>query len=287
MKKYACILNVFVFILLFFSCFLTSPKSSKSIKYSNRSFYSKSKTIREDVKEYSKYIKKNMEESNQNICSFYEESGIKEGKVFELLAGGYVTWVKSNNLSVLKDRYNNLIKDLEELKYSYIFSPIRFKTFSWLSNSYTYSVNEDNYKIFGYEIPIAKIIAFESTEEFEKKYEVRSLKLNSEGSNVNFEKYRIGFPKISLKEASKEVGYINSYNFGVFDNSLTDSFQLFYKKKKCNIMLAYLTIRNKETDKDKTYEIALNLKLFNDIVKLLFAKYPNLSKEKLKLPIDE
>ncbi len=120
-----------------------------------------------------------------------------------------------------------------------------------------------------------------------KKYAVKSLKLNSEGSNVDFEKYRIGFAKIRLKEASKEVGYINSYNFGVFDNSLTDSFQLFYKKYKCNIMLAYLTIRNKETGKDKTYEISLNLKLFNDIVKLLFAKYSNLSKEKLKLPIDE
>ncbi|WP_438938871.1 S2/P23 family protein, partial [Borreliella valaisiana] len=56
-------------------------------------------------------------------------------------------------------------------------------------------------------------------------------------------------------------------NFGVFDNSLTDSFQLFYKKNKCNVMLAYLTIRNKETGKDKTYEMSLNLKLFNDIVK--------------------
>ncbi|WP_234930705.1 hypothetical protein [Borreliella garinii] len=74
-----------------------------------------------------------MEEGNQNICYFYEESGIKEGELFELLAGGYVTWVKSNNLSSLKDRYNNLIKDLEELKYSYIFSPIRFKTYLWLS----------------------------------------------------------------------------------------------------------------------------------------------------------
>ncbi|WP_210360160.1 hypothetical protein [Borreliella garinii] len=45
MKKDMCILNVFV--LLFFSCFLTSPTSSKSIKYSNRSFCSN--TIREDV----------------------------------------------------------------------------------------------------------------------------------------------------------------------------------------------------------------------------------------------
>ncbi len=52
-------------------------------------------------------------------------------------------------------------------------------------------------------------------------------------------------------------------------------------------MLAYLTIQDKQTNKDKTYEISLNLKLFNDIVKLLFAKYSNLSKEKLKLAIDE
>ncbi len=45
--------------IIIFSCFLTSPTSSKSIKYSNRSFCSK--TIREDVKEYSKYIKKEHE----------------------------------------------------------------------------------------------------------------------------------------------------------------------------------------------------------------------------------
>ncbi|WP_432756404.1 hypothetical protein [Borreliella garinii] len=54
MKKDMYILNLFI--LLFFSCFLTPPTSSKSIKYSNRSFCSK--TIREDVKGYSKYIKK-------------------------------------------------------------------------------------------------------------------------------------------------------------------------------------------------------------------------------------
>ncbi|WP_456264082.1 BB0158 famile outer surface lipoprotein [Borreliella americana] len=27
---------------------------------------------------------------------------------------------------------------------------------------------------------------------------------------------------------------LNSYNFGIFDNSLTDSFKLFYKNSKCN-----------------------------------------------------
>ncbi len=83
-----------------------------------------------------------------------------------MLAGGYVTWTKSNNLNVIKDKYNNPIKDLEKLKYSYIFSPIRFKTSSWFSHIDTYSVNDNNYKILGYKIPIAKIIAFESTEEF-------------------------------------------------------------------------------------------------------------------------
>ncbi|SCW45651.1 hypothetical protein SAMN02983004_01163 [Borreliella japonica] len=31
------------------------------------------------------------------------------------------------NSRVIKDRYNNLIKDFEGLRYSYIFSPIRFK----------------------------------------------------------------------------------------------------------------------------------------------------------------
>ncbi|WP_215537568.1 S2/P23 family protein [Borreliella bavariensis] len=284
MEKDICILNIFVFVSLFSSCFLTPPKYSKSINIQTEVFYSKS--IEEDIKEYSK---KNSEESNQNIF-FNEKSGlseIKEGEVFELLVGGYVTWAKSGNLIVIKDKYNNLIKDLEELKYSYIFSPIRFKTSLWFSYSDTYSVNNDNYKIFGHEIPIAKIIAFESTEEFEKKYEVKSLKLSSEGSNVDFEKYRIGFAKINLKETSKEVGYSNSYNFGVFDDSLTDSFQDFYKKSKCNYMLAYLTIRNKQTGEYKTYEIVLNLKLFNDTVKLIFDKYSNLSRKKLKLFIDK
>nr|WP_269843253.1 hypothetical protein [Borreliella burgdorferi] len=42
----------------------------------------------------------------------------------EILASGYVTWVKSGNLRAIKDKNNNLIEDLRELKYSYIFSPI-------------------------------------------------------------------------------------------------------------------------------------------------------------------
>ncbi|WP_210361707.1 S2/P23 family protein [Borreliella valaisiana] len=283
MKKDMCILNVFVS--LFFSCFLTPIKSSKVIDIHTEVFYFK--PVGEDIKENNK---KNINESDQNICSFDEEfrlNEIKEGEVFELLAGGYVTWAKSGNLCIIKDKHNNVIKDLMGLKYSYIFSPIRFKAFSLFSYSDTYSVNDDSYKILGQEVPIAKIIAFESTEEFEKTHEVKNLKLNFEGSNVDFEKFRNGFAKISLKEISKEVGYVNSYNFGVFDNSLTDSFQLFYKKNKCNYMLAYLTIRNKQTGEDKIYEISLNLRLLNDAVKLIFAKYSNLSKKKLKLPIDE
>ncbi len=40
---------------------------------------------------------------------------IKEGEVWKLFVGGYVTWVKSCNLRPIKDKYNNLIKDLEEL----------------------------------------------------------------------------------------------------------------------------------------------------------------------------
>ncbi|WP_420025685.1 S2/P23 family protein [Borreliella valaisiana] len=283
MKKYMCTLNVFVS--LFFSCFLTPIKSSKVINIQTEVFYFK--PVGEDIKENNK---KNINESDQNICYFDEEfrlNEIKEGEVFELLAGGYVTWAKSGNLCVIKDKHNNVIKDLVGLKYSYIFSPIRFKTFSLFGYSDTCSVNDDSCKILGQEVPIAKIIAFESTEEFEKTHEVKNLKLNFEGSNVDFEKFRNGFAKISLKEISKEVGYVNSYNFGVFDNSLTDSFQLFYKKNKCNYMLAYLTIRNKQTGEDKIYEISLNLRLLNDTVKLIFAKYSNLSKKKLKLPIDE
>ncbi len=79
-------------------------------------------------------------------------------------------------------------------------------------------------------MPIAKIIAFESIKEFEEKYAVKSLKLISAGSNIDFERYRTGVTTISLKEASKEYGYINSYNFGVFNDDLTNSFKLLYKK---------------------------------------------------------
>ncbi|MGF7102078.1 hypothetical protein HNP70_001098 [Borreliella kurtenbachii] len=117
-------------------------------------------------------IKTHIKESNNNICLTFKEpklNEIKEGEVFELLARGYVTWAKSGNLSAIKNKNNNLIEDLRELKYSYIFSPIRFKTYSLLSFSYAnYSINDNNYKIFVQEVPIAKIIAFESNEEFEK-----------------------------------------------------------------------------------------------------------------------
>ncbi len=192
----------------------------------------------------------------------------------------YVTWVKSGNLRAIKDKNNNLIQDLKGLKYSYIFSPIRFKT--WLG--YTYYTNDNNYKIWGQEVPIAKIIAFESTQAFEKKYEVKSLKLIYEGSDIDFEQYRTGLVEISLKKVSKEPGYINSYNFGVFNDDLTNAFKLLYKKSECSYMLAHLTIKDKQADEDKTYEIALNPKLFVDTIKLIFAKYPNLSHEKLKIP---
>ncbi len=46
-------------------------------------------------------------------------------------------------------------------------------------------------------MPIAKIIAFESTQAFEEKYEVKSLKLISEDSDIDFEQYRTGLAKIS------------------------------------------------------------------------------------------
>ncbi|WP_425337294.1 hypothetical protein [Borreliella tanukii] len=100
-------------------------------------------------------------------------------------------------------------------------------------------------------VPIAKIIAFEATKEFEEKYEVKNLKLISEGSNVDFEQHRVGVAKISLKEISKEPGYTISYNFGVFNDELTNSFKLFYKKNRCNNMLAQLTIKDKKTMKIK------------------------------------
>ncbi|SCW41505.1 hypothetical protein SAMN02983004_01015 [Borreliella japonica] len=62
-----------------------------------------------------------------------------------------------------------------------------------------------------------------------KKYEVKSLKLISEVPDIDFERYKTGFALISLKESSKEPGYINSCNFGVFSDDLTNSFKLLYK----------------------------------------------------------
>ncbi|WP_418905171.1 S2/P23 family protein (plasmid) [Borreliella finlandensis] len=283
MKKGICILNIFFFISFFYSC-LPAPESSKNIK---TGIFGSEPIIKINKKNIEEDSKKNIKEENNNTCSFDEESRlneIKEGEVYGGLLAGYVTWAKSGNLRPIKDKHNNLIKDLEGLKYSYIFSPIQLKT-SGLS--YTYHINDDSYTILGSKVPIAKIIAFESTKEFEEKYEVKSLRLISEGSNIDFERYRTGIATISLKEASKESGYINSYNFVVFDNALTDSFRLFYKKSKCSHMLAHLTIKDKQTHKDEAYEIALNLKLFNDTIKLIFTKYPNLSNEKLKLFINE
>ncbi|WP_215539844.1 S2/P23 family protein [Borreliella bavariensis] len=279
MKKGTSIFNMFFFISFFYSC-LPAPESSKGVKTEILGF----ELIKEDNKKnIEEYNKKNIKKDNNNICFVDEESRlneIKEGEVWELLAVRYVTWVKSGNLRAIKDKNNNLIQDLKGLKYSYIFSPIRFKTWP----GYTYYTNDNNYKIWGKEAPIAKIIAFESTQAFEEKYEVKSLKLISEGSDIDFEQYRTGLAKISLKEASKEPGYINSYNFGVFNDDLTNAFKLLYKKSECSYMLAHFTIKDKQANEDKTYEIALNLKLFADTIKLIFDKYPNLSHEKLKTP---
>ncbi|MBB6213529.1 S2/P23 family protein (plasmid) [Borreliella californiensis] len=283
MKKSISILNIFFIISFFYSCVVGS-NSLKNIKTEGLDFELSEENNEKDIKE-------DNEEDIKNISCINEEFGsseIKEGEVQGGLFAKSVTWIKPNNLRAIKDRYNNLIEDLKGLKYSYIFSPIRLKTFSWsLFSGYTYHINDDNYKIMGIKVPIAKIIAFESTKEFEKRYEVKNLKLIFEGVNFDFEKYRTdGFAKITLKEVSREAGYINSYNFGVFNDALTDFFTLFIKKSKCNYILAYLTIKDRQTSEDKTHEIVLDLKLFNDVVKLIFAKYPDLSKEKLKLPID-
>ncbi len=226
------------------------PKSLKNIETEISRF----RLIKEDNK-------KDIKENNNNISYINKESiltEIKEGEAYGGLFAGYVTWVKSGNLRAIKDKYNNSIKNLKGLKYSYIFSPIRFKTSSWFSYNYTYYINDNNYKILGSKVPIAKIIAFESTKEFEEKYEVKSLKLISAGSNIDFERYRTGVVTISLKEVSKESGYINSYNFGVFNDDLTNSFKLLYKKGEYSYMLAALTIKGRRTNKDETYEIALN-----------------------------
>ncbi len=104
MKKGVYILNIFLFISFFYSCFLV-PKSSKKVDVEISEFG--------PIEEYSK---KNIEEeySEKNICCVDEESSrlneIKEGEVlWELFVGGYVTWAKPGNLMAIKDKNNNLI----------------------------------------------------------------------------------------------------------------------------------------------------------------------------------
>uniref|UniRef100_UPI003B215461 S2/P23 family protein n=1 Tax=Borreliella californiensis TaxID=373543 RepID=UPI003B215461 len=287
MKNSISILNIFFFISFFYSCFLV-PKSLKKIDSEILGFDGNKENNKENIKDKDK-DKDN--DNDKNISCVNEVPRLNEIKVGEVYGGlfaGYVVWAKSGNLIAIKDRYNNLIKDLEGLKYSYIFSPIQFKrSLSWFGNSYSYVINDNKYKIFNTIVPIAKIIAFESTKEFEEKYEVKNLKLISAGSNIDFEQYRTGVAKINLKEYSIELGYVNSYNFGVFNDDLTNSFKLLYKKSGCSHMLAHITIKDKQINKDKTYEIALNLNLFADTIKLIFDKYPNLSNEKLNFPIKE
>ncbi|WP_440201393.1 hypothetical protein [Borreliella garinii] len=61
-------------------------------------------------------------------------------------------------MRAIKDQNNNLIQDLKGL-------------------SYTYYTNDNNYKIWGKEVLIAKIIAFESTQAFLKK---KNMKLKAQ-----------------------------------------------------------------------------------------------------------
>ncbi|WKC87624.1 hypothetical protein [Borreliella japonica] len=69
---------------------------------------------------------------------------------------------------------------------------------------------------------------------------------------------------IKYWEVKSPVGYINSYNFGVFSDDLTNSFKLLYKNDEYSYMFACLTIKDRQTNKDKIYEIALNPRLFID-----------------------
>ncbi|MBB6043405.1 hypothetical protein HNP68_001027 [Borrelia yangtzensis] len=150
MKKGISILNIFFFISFFYSCFL-APKSLKNIETEISGFRLIEEGNEKDIKE-----------NSNNISYINKESiltEIKGGEIYGSLFAGYVTWAKSGNLRAIKDKYNNSIKNLEGLKYSYIFSPIRFKKTSlWFSYNYSYYINDNNYKILGNAVPIAKII---------------------------------------------------------------------------------------------------------------------------------
>nr|WP_233189758.1 hypothetical protein [Borreliella burgdorferi] len=99
MKKNIYILNIFLYIPLFYSCFLTPPKSSKINKIKNPGFDFK-KIEKENI---TKYNKDTIKESNKNICLSLEEpepNKIKEGEVFEPLAFGYVPLKEVDSLAL-------------------------------------------------------------------------------------------------------------------------------------------------------------------------------------------
>ncbi|WP_210362685.1 hypothetical protein [Borreliella garinii] len=59
------------------------------------------------------------------------------------------------------------MKILKGLNIRIFFSPIRLKILSFsFWDSFAYYINDDNYKIFGVKVSIAKIVAFKSTEEY-------------------------------------------------------------------------------------------------------------------------
>ncbi len=115
---------MFFFISFFYSC-LPAPESS-GVKTEILSF----ELIKEDNKKnIEEYNKKTIKEDDNNICFVDEASRlnqIKEGEVWELFVGGYVTWAKSGNLKVLgvskdliilNDREEGLMGISEEEKY--------------------------------------------------------------------------------------------------------------------------------------------------------------------------
>ncbi|WP_418906495.1 hypothetical protein QIA30_05370 (plasmid) [Borreliella turdi] len=83
---------------------------------------------------------------------------------------------KFGNLSAIKDKYNNLIKNLAGLEYYFIifFSPSYLKRFYFLAILID-RINDNNYKILDIEASINSIMTFKSKLKFLEDYGTKNI----------------------------------------------------------------------------------------------------------------
>ncbi|WKC87849.1 S2/P23 family protein [Borreliella japonica] len=153
-----------------------------------------------------------------------------------------VTWIKTKAMTIL-DEYGQAISEFKnKFGYSYILSPIKM---------------DDKYSSF-----TSLLILFETTKNGDKEYEIENIKFITAGSNLELK------DPLLVVENSQEEGYVTAYPFGILmSDELKNAFKLTYQNGHWNYMLANLTVKNKLTQKTKTYKISLNSKLIIDFLK--------------------